>query len=109
VKKVPYLSSMYAVNFRTSGDAGEKAIFPRSNRLPRRFQPCQVGVQQHIVSKINATISMQCPMYPLYCSHPVAACTTQGFDRPRLGCQRSIQGHMQRNELIEAWDGQRPA
>lgn len=40
VKKAPYLSSMYAANFRTSGLAGEKATFPRSSRFPSRFQPC---------------------------------------------------------------------
>jgi hypothetical protein len=40
VKKVPYFSSMYAANFRTSGLAGEKATFPRSSRFPSRFQPC---------------------------------------------------------------------
>ena len=47
VKKVPYFSSMYAANFRTSGLAGEKAIFPRSSRFPSKFQPCQVRAQQH--------------------------------------------------------------
>lgn len=39
VKADPYFCSMYAVNFRTCGLAGVKAMSPRSSRLPSRFQP----------------------------------------------------------------------